>query len=68
MKHCTVWLRDLDSKKIGTEVCGVFQNVVLKENGEDKLPKGVIRLTNEVIDHIGEKRSLLNNILRRKVN
>ena len=40
--------------------------MVLEENGEDKMTE---KLTNEqVLDRIGEKRTLLNNILRRKVN
>ena len=31
-EHCTVWLRDLDIKKIAE-----VQNLVLEENGEDKI-------------------------------
>ena len=39
--------------------------MVLEENGEDK----VVRVSNEqVLNRIGEKRTLLNNILRRKAN
>ena len=30
-------LRDLDTKKIGAEVFGELWNVVLEENGEDKM-------------------------------
>jgi hypothetical protein len=38
---------------------------MLEENGEDKM----VRVTNEqVLERIGEKRILLNNILRRKAN
>ena len=37
LEHCLIWLRDLDTKKIGTEVFGELQNVVLEENGEDKM-------------------------------
>ena len=38
--------------------------MVLEENGEDKWSK---KLNNEqVLERIGEKRTLLNNILRRK--
>jgi hypothetical protein len=33
-------LRDLDSKKIGAEVFGELSNMVLKENGEDKMVRG----------------------------
>ena len=39
--------------------------MVLEENGENKIEK----LTNEqVLDRIGEKRTLLNNNISRKVN
>ena len=37
LEHCFIWLRDLDTKKIGTEVFGELRNVVLEENGEDKM-------------------------------
>ena len=47
------------------EVFGELRNVVLEENGEDKL----VRESNEQgLDRIGEKRTLLNNIFRRKAN
>ena len=36
LKHCTIGLRDLDTKKIGVEIIGELQNVVLDENGEDR--------------------------------
>ena len=40
--------------------------MVLEENGEDKM---VLKVTNELVKkRIGEKRTLLNNILRRKAN
>ena len=32
-----MWFRDLDNKKIGAEVFGELQNVMLEENGEDKM-------------------------------
>ena len=32
-----IWLRDLDTNKIGAEVFGELWNVVLEENGEDKM-------------------------------
>ena len=32
-----MWLRDLDTKKIGAEVFEELLNVVLEENGEDKM-------------------------------
>jgi hypothetical protein len=37
LEHYFIWLRDLDTKRIGTEVFGELRNVVLKENGEDKM-------------------------------
>ena len=66
MEHCFIWLRDLDTKKIGTEVFGELSDEVLEEYGEDKWPE---KVTNEqVLDRIGEKRTLLNNILCTKAN
>jgi hypothetical protein len=63
LKHCFILLRDLDSKKIGAEVFGELRNVVLEENGEDKIEK----LTNKLLERTGEKK-LQNNILCTKVN
>ena len=40
--------------------------MVLEENGEDKMLEKVIN--EQVLERIGEKRTLLNNILRRKAN
>ena len=37
MEHYFIWLRDLDIKKIGKEVFGEVLNVVLEENGENKM-------------------------------
>ena len=34
---CFVWLEELDAKKIGAEVFEELRNVVLEENGEDKM-------------------------------
>ena len=63
LEHCFIWLRDLYIKKIEAEVFGEHWNVVLKDNGEDKMA----RVTNEqILERIGEKRTLLINILRRK--
>jgi hypothetical protein len=39
LERCTVWLRDLDINNIGAEVIGALRNVVLEENGEDKIAK-----------------------------
>ena len=38
-----MWLRDLDTKKIGAEVFGEFRNVVLEENGEYKMAEKLIK-------------------------
>ena len=37
LEHCFIWPRDLDTKIIETEVFGELRNVVLEENGEDKM-------------------------------
>ena len=37
LEYCTVWLRDMATKKIGAEIFGKLRNVVLEENGEDKM-------------------------------
>ena len=38
LEHCFTWLVDLDTKQIGAEVFGELRNVVLVENGENKMP------------------------------
>jgi hypothetical protein len=35
LEHCPVWLRDLDTKNIGTKLFSDLQNVVLEENGRE---------------------------------
>ena len=35
MYPCFIWLRDMHTKEIGTEVFGELRNVVLEENGEN---------------------------------
>ena len=37
LEHSFIWVRDLDTKKIGAEVFGHIRNVVLEENEEDKI-------------------------------
>jgi hypothetical protein len=37
LEPCFVWLRDLDTKKIGAEVFGELWNVMLEVNREDKM-------------------------------
>jgi hypothetical protein len=34
LEHCFIWLRDLDTKKIGAEVFGELSKVLVEENGE----------------------------------
>ena len=40
--------------------------MVLEENGEDRMDRGVTN--EELFERIGEKRTLTNNIQRRKTN
>ena len=65
--RCYVWRIALfGSNKIGAELFGELRNVVLEENGEDKM---IRKLTNEkVLERIGEKSTILYNILHRKAN
>jgi hypothetical protein len=48
----TVWLRDMGTKKFGTEVFGELRNVVLEENGEDKMVRELT--TGQVLERIRE--------------
>ena len=59
-----VWLRDLDINIIEAEVFEGLRNVVMEENEEDNIEK----ISDEVFESIGEKRTLLNYVLRRKAN
>ena len=52
-------LRPKHIKKIGVQLLGELRNVVLDENGEDKMDREV---TNELIERIEEKRTHLDNI------
>ena len=56
---------DTWTQKIGVEIFRDIRNLVLEENGEEKMAKEV---TNEELGHIREKKTLLNNILCRKAN
>ena len=65
----------LGTKKIDAEIFRELWNLVLKENGENKMirererERERERVTNEqVLERIGGKKALLNNILRRKAN
>ena len=56
------YFRDLETKKIGAKVFRELQNVLLEENGGDKMAG---KVTNEeVLECAEERRTLLNNILR----
>ena len=35
LEHYIIWLRDLDTKKIGAEVSVDLQSLVLEENGKN---------------------------------
>ena len=37
LKHCFIWLRNLDTKKMWAELFGELWNVVLEKNEEDKM-------------------------------
>ena len=37
LKHSFIWFRDLEALKIGKEVFGKLLNVIVDENGEDKM-------------------------------
>jgi hypothetical protein len=37
MEHYFIWLRELDTKKSGAEVSGELRNVVLEDNGKQKM-------------------------------
>ena len=37
LEYCTIWLRDLDTKKTGAEVLKGLQNVMLEKNVQDKI-------------------------------
>ena len=52
-EHCILWLRYLDIKKIGAEAFEYFRNMVLEENGDDKMAKK--RTNNELIEYRREK-------------
>jgi hypothetical protein len=41
LEHCSIWLRDLDTKEIGAEVFRELQNLVSEENGEDKMVREI---------------------------
>ena len=65
MEHCFIWFSELGTKTIGVEVFGEHLKVVRKENGEDKIEKVTYA---QVLERIGQKRTLLNNILHRNAN
>ena len=57
LERCFIWLRNLDTKKIGEEIFEELRNLVLAENGEDKM---VRESSNEdVLQCIREQRAPL---------
>ena len=63
LEHCFIWRRDLDTKKIGAELFGELWNLVLEKIKYSE------KVTNEqILCRLGENRTILNNILRRKTN
>jgi hypothetical protein len=48
-----MWLRDLDTKKIGAEVFGELWNVMLEENAEDKMSE---KVSNEQLLEVWESK------------
>ena len=36
-EHCFIWLRELDTKKIGAKIFGELPNIELEDNGEDRM-------------------------------
>jgi hypothetical protein len=66
LEHCFIWLKDLDANKISAKI---FRELRMWCWRRIEKIKWTEKVTNEhVFDRIGEKRTLLNNILRRKVN
>ena len=44
MEFFFIWLRDLDTKKIGVEAFGELHNLVLKGNGDKRANEVVLEL------------------------
>ena len=55
LQHCTIWPRHLDTKKIRAEILERFKIWCLRAMEKIKWS-----------EHIGEKRTLLNNVLLEK--
>ena len=70
MLKCYIWRIELYSPEIwtiknGAEIFEERRNVILEENGEDKMVRESSEGRNE---RIGEKRTFINNNVRRKAN
>ena len=64
LEFCIVWIRYLDTEKVGAQLFGELRNVIWKKMEKIKWPG---KVTNgEVIERIGEKRTLLSCVLRKK--
>ena len=64
MEHCIVWLRDLETKKIGLEVFGELRN---SAEGEWRRYNDQEVTIVEILGSIGENRAILYIILLRCV-
>jgi hypothetical protein len=66
LEHCFIWLRDWTLRKLGPKYIESFEMrcwwIIEKIKWSEKVTNG------QVLECIGEKRALLNNILRRKAN
>ena len=62
--HCNILLRDLESKKIRAEVFEESPNELLEKNFKVKWSEKVAN--EDVLQRIGEKRTLLNDTERKK--
>ena len=66
LEHCFIWLRDLKLRKLEHKYLESFEMWCWRRMEKIKWSE---KVTNEqVLDRIGEKRTLLNNILCRKAN
>ena len=68
LEDCFIWLRDLDTKKLEQKYLESFEKWCWRRMEKIEKVKWSEKVTNEhFLDRIGEKKTLLNNILRIKV-
>ena len=63
LECCFLWLKDLGTKKLDRKYLESFAIGCWRIMGETKWSE---KINNEVLERIGEKRTFLNNIVRRK--